>query len=224
MAELKPSLVFKHPNAVYWASFSPDGKLLASASLDNTVKIWDLENGKERATCKGHTDGVSCVLFAPDGKTIVSSSLDGSLRRWSVDAGQEMATIQHGNYVTTCAGSANGKWLASGGFNNEVRIFQAGSGALVAAQRRTAKSFKALPSRRTARLSRQAARTTRSSFGKPQAGNCYAPSKALRAPSKVSRFCRMAIRWYPDAGTTRSSFGIYQQAACKQRSTGMRSS
>ena len=100
MAELKPSLVFKHPSAVYWASFSPDGKLLASASLDNTVKIWDLENGKERATCKGHTDGVSCVLFAPDGKTIVSSSLDGSLRRWSVDAGQEMATMQHGNTAT----------------------------------------------------------------------------------------------------------------------------
>src|SRR5688500_10614778 len=69
----------KHPNSVYWASFSRDGKRLATASLDNTAKLWNVADGKELATLKGHGDGVAFVGFLPDG-SIATASLDSTLK------------------------------------------------------------------------------------------------------------------------------------------------
>src|SRR5690349_8158108 len=67
-------------------AFSPDGKTLASASSakkgtsDDTIKLWDVQTGKEQATLKGHTGNVWSVAFSPDGKTLASASGDGTIR------------------------------------------------------------------------------------------------------------------------------------------------
>ncbi|HND52798.1 MAG TPA: hypothetical protein PLV92_10395, partial [Pirellulaceae bacterium] len=74
MASLQ--LTLTHPNAVYAVAFSPDGRKLASASLDNSLKIWDAATGAELARLKGHGDGVCGVAFLPDGKSLRSASLD----------------------------------------------------------------------------------------------------------------------------------------------------
>jgi WD40 repeat protein len=65
-------------------SWSPDGKTLASASWDGRVRLWTAATGKEQATLKGHTNGVSSVSWSPDGKTLASASWDQTVKLWDV--------------------------------------------------------------------------------------------------------------------------------------------
>ena len=58
-------------------AFSPDGKRLASAGQDETVKVWDAGTGQEILTLKGHTEHVTSVAFSPDGKRLASAGRMG---------------------------------------------------------------------------------------------------------------------------------------------------
>jgi WD40 repeat protein len=76
-----------HEEAIKSVVFSPDGKRLASGSLDSTVRVWDVETGKQLGLpLQGHTGGVCSVAFSPDGKWIVSGSSDCTIRIWDVSA------------------------------------------------------------------------------------------------------------------------------------------
>ena len=74
--------------------FSPDGKRLASANEDQTVKLWDAMTGQEILTLKGHTGDVLSVAFSPDGKRLASASLDGTIKLWDAGTSQEILTIK----------------------------------------------------------------------------------------------------------------------------------
>ena len=63
-------------------AFSPDGQRLASASWDQTVRIWDSATGKELLALKGHAGSVLGVAFSPDGQRLASASGDGSIHVW----------------------------------------------------------------------------------------------------------------------------------------------
>jgi len=63
-------------------AFSPDGRRIASASYDRTVKVWDAGSGQETLTLKGHTGSVEDVTFSPDGRRIASASADGTVKIW----------------------------------------------------------------------------------------------------------------------------------------------
>jgi WD40 repeat protein len=75
-----------HDNTVFSVAFSPDGKYLASGSLDNTVKLWSIESHKEIITLQGHDDTVFSVAFSPDGKYLASSSKDRTVKLWRVES------------------------------------------------------------------------------------------------------------------------------------------
>jgi WD40 repeat protein len=57
-----------HAEDVMSVAFSPDGKILASGSMDDSINLWDVASGKNTATLKGHANDVYSVAFSPDGK------------------------------------------------------------------------------------------------------------------------------------------------------------
>ena len=66
----------------------PDSRTIASASLDETIRVWDVESGQQAADAlMGHTDDVNSVVYSPDGQRIVSGSTDGTVRVWPAVAG-----------------------------------------------------------------------------------------------------------------------------------------
>jgi WD40 repeat protein len=82
-----------HTDTVTAIDFSPEGRRLASASLDRTVKIWELPTGLEIRTLKGHADGVVGVVFSPDGQRVVSCGQDGAIKMWDASTGQELFAL-----------------------------------------------------------------------------------------------------------------------------------
>ena len=73
---------FNVGKAVFSLAFSPDGKLLASGSDDDTVCLWDVDTQKQVGVLTGHSDSVNSVAFSPDGNLFASGSSDGKVRLW----------------------------------------------------------------------------------------------------------------------------------------------
>jgi len=104
-----------HQDSVNSVSFSPDGKMIASGSDDNTVKLWDVVTGRELRTFSRHQSGVNSVSFSPDGKMIASGSNDNTVKLWDVVTGRELRTFsRHQFSVSLVSFSPNGKIIASG--------------------------------------------------------------------------------------------------------------
>ena len=78
-----------HETRCVSVAFSPDGKTLASGSEDQTIKLWDVATGKEKATLQGHTANVFSVAFSPDGKTLAACSWEDTVvKLWDVTMGE----------------------------------------------------------------------------------------------------------------------------------------
>jgi WD40 repeat protein/energy-coupling factor transporter ATP-binding protein EcfA2 len=103
-------------------SFSPDGKTIASASSDNSVKLWSIE-GTELHTFKGHSSKVTSVSFSPDGKTIASASEDKTVKLWSIEGAQLYTFKGHSSKVTSVSFSPDGKMIASASSDGSVKLW-----------------------------------------------------------------------------------------------------
>ncbi len=118
-----------HTGFVDSVVFSPDGKLVASASWDKTIKLWNVETGKEIKSLIGHTSLVGSIAFSPDGKNLASESLDNSIKLWNVETGKEVKSFAgYNESFHSIAFSPDGKILASGSSDKTVKLWDVETG------------------------------------------------------------------------------------------------
>ncbi len=116
---------------IFAIDISPDGTQLASASRDGTIKVWNLENGKEILRLKGHSNGVSSITFSPDGTQLVSGSWDSTIRIWDLLTGEPLIGlpfIGHTSYINSVDFSSDGTQIVSGSPDETIRVWDAKTG------------------------------------------------------------------------------------------------
>ncbi|KAK1997162.1 WD40 repeat-like protein [Colletotrichum falcatum] len=104
-----------HHNLVTTVVFSLDNQLVATASWDKTVQLWDAATGAYRQTLKGHNGSVDTVAFSPDSQVVASASSDWTVRLWDAATGAHRQTLEgHDGVINTVAFSPDSRLLASG--------------------------------------------------------------------------------------------------------------
>lgn len=118
-----------HTNNVVSLAFRPDGKVLASASIDGTIKLWPLSASRKALTLEGHTDCVESLAYTGDGRFLVSGSKDKTVRLWDAATGKEtIVLVGHLREVYCVACSPNGKVIASGGMGTILKLWDVQTG------------------------------------------------------------------------------------------------
>ncbi|MGH3201347.1 MAG: CHAT domain-containing protein [Streptosporangiaceae bacterium] len=118
-----------HTSVVTGVAFSPDGWLLATASSDNTARLWDPVTGDCLRTLTGHTSMVMGVAFSADGRLLATTSFDGPARLWDPVTGNCLRTLTgHTSMVMGVAFSPDGRLLATASPLDTARLWDPATG------------------------------------------------------------------------------------------------
>jgi len=129
VAQEQGDVVGGHTDAIYGLSFGLDDATVYSASLDGSVRAWDVTSGAPIGSFDGHTHGVCGVATTPAGDRMISGSIDGTVRVWDTESGSELAVLSgHSARVWGVAVSPDGRSAASAGSDKTVRVWDIDSG------------------------------------------------------------------------------------------------
>ena len=118
-----------HSDSVNAVAFSPNGKLLASASHDNTVQLWDVGSGAVLQTLRDHWSTVYAVVFSPDGKVLASASDDKTVKIWDTGTGRLLRGLQCDSYHVAFSSDSN--MLASTSYGGTVQLWNINTGEIL---------------------------------------------------------------------------------------------
>jgi hypothetical protein len=125
-----------HEDVVFSISWRPDGKRLASASFDKTIRIWDVDAAKVEQTFTGHSDVVYAVAYSPDGKRLASASKDRTARLIDPATGKALLTFSGMEQdVLAVAWNSDGSRVVSAGFEPALHWWNGETGQRVQLQR-----------------------------------------------------------------------------------------
>jgi WD40 repeat protein len=114
-----------HTAGVYAIGWNRAGTLLASGSLDHTVRLWDTATWREAGVLRQGTNAYA-VAFTPDGKLLAVACADNLIRIWDVATRQGLAELSgHTDYVHSLAFSPDGTRLVSGSGDGTIRVWDA---------------------------------------------------------------------------------------------------
>jgi WD40 repeat protein len=121
-----------HSESINSVAFSPNGKMVVSASDDPMVRLWDSATGALLQTLKGHSDWVNAVAFSPDGRELASASHDKTIKLWDrFTEAPPMALEGHLVWVNAVAYSPDSKLVASASDDMTVRLWDSATGVLL---------------------------------------------------------------------------------------------
>lgn len=120
-----------HSEAVSSVAITPNGETIASASHDQTIKLWNTQTGKLIRTLYGHTLPVLSITISPDGQQLVSGSLDETIKQWNFNSGEQIRSIKTDGYIAwnnALTISPNGQTLVSGSTDTTIRLWNLANG------------------------------------------------------------------------------------------------
>ena len=114
----------RHQSTINQIKYSPDGKILASASADRTIKLWNTENGKLITTIKELQAAINSISFSSDNQFLVLGNEDNTVKVWDIRQEKVVATLKdHTDSIETVLVSPNNKYIVSAGHDKTIKVW-----------------------------------------------------------------------------------------------------